>query len=174
MREVFDRLERLGVAYYMTGSEALARYGEPRQTMDVDVVVDLATTEFGRIARAFDADFLVNEPLDMGAFSMASLIAKSALGKAVIILARRDPWSRSAMERRQRWDHPLYGTLWVASVEDLLLAKLEWSEGTSELQLRDCRNLIALNRDAIDWPYVDRWAAALGVAVTLDEVRRAA
>ncbi len=173
MREVFERLERLGVAYYMTGSEALARYGEPRQTMDVDVVLDLPASEFGRIASAFEADFLVNEPLDVGAFSMASLIAKSALGKADLIVARRDPWSRSAMERRRRWDHSLYGPLWVASLEDLLLAKLEWSGGTSELQLRDCRNLIAVNREGIDWPYVERWAAALGVAGTLDEVRHA-
>jgi hypothetical protein len=28
--------------------------------------------------------------------------------------------------------------------------KLEWSKGVSRLQLRDCRNLIALNRERID------------------------
>jgi hypothetical protein len=174
MREIFERLENLGFPYYMTGSEALARYGEPRQTMDVDVVLDMKPAEFDRIRTAFEADFLVNEPLAVGAFSMASLIAKAALGKADFILGRRDPWSLAAMERRRRWDHPLYGPLWVASLEDLLLAKLEWSAGTSELQLRDCRNLIALNRKNIDWPYVVRWAAALGVSGPLDEVRRAA
>jgi len=54
-----------------------------------------------------------------------------------------------------------------------VIAKLEWSGGTSELQLRDCRNLVALNRDAIDWPYVERWAAVLGVSDTLDAVRHA-
>lgn len=173
MREVFERLERLGVPYYMTGSEALARYGEPRQTMDVDIVVDLGASEFDAVARAFEGDFLVNEPLDFGAFSLASLVAKSALGKADLILDRRDAWSRSAMDRRVRWDHPLYGPLWVISLEDLVLAKLEWSKGISELQLRDCRNLLALNRDGIDWPYVERWAAVLGVSSTLAQVRSA-
>ena len=77
------------------------------------------------------------------------------------------------MDRRVRWDHPLYGALWVVSLEDLVLAKLDWSKGISELQLRDCRNLLALNRDGIDWPYVERWSAALGVSATLATVRSA-
>ena len=173
MREVFERLEGLGLPYYMTGSEALARYGQPRQTMDVDIVVAMPPTRFAVIARAFEADFLVNQPIDVGRFSMASLIARSALGKADLILGRDDPWSKAALDRRERWEHPLYGPLWVTSLEDLLLAKLEWSEGVSELQLRDCRGLVDLNRSSIDWPYVERWAADLGVSGLLDGVRRA-
>jgi hypothetical protein len=61
----------------------------------------------------------------------------------------------------------------IAVTPTLILAKLDWSKGVSELQLRDCRNLIALNRDRIEWPYVERWAAALGVVGTLEQVRRA-
>lgn len=172
MREVFERLERLDVPYYMTESEALARYSQPRQTMDVDIVVAIAPARFATIARSFEHDFLVNAPIDMGSFAMASLIARSALGKADLILGRNDPWSRSALDRRERWQHPLYGELWVTSLEDLLLAKLEWSQGTSELQLRDCRLLIELN-PSLDWPYVELWASTIGVRPLLDEVRRA-
>ena len=173
MRDVFERLERLGVRYYVTGSEALARYAQPRQTMDVDIVIESTPAGFASIAHAFEGDYVVNEPMDFGGHWMASLIATSALGKADLILDRGSAWARSVMERRQRWDHPEYGPLWVASMEDLLLAKLEWSGGTSELQLRDCRNLIALNREVIDWPYVEHWAEVLGVTGTLDAVRNA-
>ncbi len=42
MREVFERLEGLGMDHYITGSEALGRYCEARQTMDVDIVLDVA------------------------------------------------------------------------------------------------------------------------------------
>jgi hypothetical protein len=174
VRQVFERLEALGVPYYMTGSEALARYGQPRQTMDVDIVMAMSPSRFATIARAFEADFLVNSPIEVGRFSMASLIARSALGKADLILGRDDPWSKAALNRRERWEHPLYATIWVTSLEDLLLAKLEWSEGVSELQLRDCRDLVALNASTIDWPYVERWAPQLGVRGLLEEVRRAA
>jgi hypothetical protein len=173
VREVFERLEALGLPYYMTGSEALARYSQPRQTMDVDIVVAMPPTKFATIARAFEADFLVTDPIEVGRFWMASLVARSALGKADLILGRDDPWSKAALDRRERWEHPLYGPIWVTSLEDLLLAKLEWSEGVSELQLRDCHSLVALNASLIDWPYVERWAADLGVSGLLDEVRRA-
>ena len=172
MRDVFERLEALDLPYYMTGSEALARYSQPRQTMDVDIVVAIAPARFDTIARAFAEDFVVNSPIDFGSFAMASLIARSALGKADLILGRDDAWSRAALERRERWEHPLYGPLWVTSLEDLLLAKLEWSQGASELQLRDCRLLIELN-PGVDWLYVQRWASTLGVGPLLDEVRHA-
>jgi hypothetical protein len=40
MRALMETLEHTGLAWYVTGSEALAVYGSPRQTMDVDLVVD--------------------------------------------------------------------------------------------------------------------------------------
>ena len=173
MREVFERLTKLGAAYYLTGSEALARYGQPRQTMDIGLVVDLTAAEFWRIDQAFSADYVVNPPVDFGGHLMASAMPLSALGKVDLILDRDDPWSQSAMARRQSWQHPEYGPISVISLEDLILAKLEWSGGTSELQLRDCRNLVAVNSNEIDWPYLERWAAALGLHGRLNGVRSA-
>ncbi len=173
MRDVFQRLEGMGRRYYLTGSEALSRYAEPRQSMDVDIVIDIDRTRFAEIERAFADGYLVNEPIDFGGHVMASVIATSALGKADFVLSGTDAWSRSAMERRQRWHHPEYGDIWVIALEDLILAKLKWSEGTSELQLRDCRNLVTLNRVSIDWPYLERWARAGGVDGLLQQVRDA-
>ena len=174
MREVFQRLERLSTPYYLTGSEALARYGQPRQTMDLDVVMDLTPRDFPSVARAFEHDFLVNEPLSIGGRWMASLISSSTLGKVDLFVGRDDPWARAAMDRRQHWDHPAYGPIWVVTLEDLILAKLEWSGGTSELQTRDCRNLIVADRERIDWSYLEGWAGQLGVDRLLESVRDAA
>jgi hypothetical protein len=173
VREVIERLEELGVPYYVTGSEALGRYGEPRQTMDLDLVVDLDAAGFGRIAPGFDEAYLIAEPVDFGGHVIASLISKTTLDKVDLILDRTDAWARSAMARRQRFEHPRHGPVWIASLEDLILAKLEWSEGVSELQLRDCRNLIVVNRDVIDWEYVERFASVLGIADRLAGVRDA-
>ena len=174
MREVFERLETLSVPYFLTGSEALARYGQPRQTMDVDIVVGVELPDFERFSRAFETQFIVNAPIQGEVQAMASLIATSALAKVDLVIGRSDPWSIAAMSRRERWDHPEFGPLWVASMEDLVLAKLEWSSGVSELQLKDCRNLIVANRDILDWPYLERWARALGVADVLQRVHDAA
>lgn len=138
MREVLTTLDRLGIRYYVTGSEALPRYGEPRQSMDVDIVVDVSRTDFSTIARAFEQGSVVTDPIDFGGHLMASLIPTSALGKVDLILSRDDAWSRSAMERRRRWEHPEYGPV---------------------------------NRQAIDWEYLERWAASLGMKELLAQVR---
>jgi hypothetical protein len=174
VREVFETLERLGIRYYVTGSEALGRYATPRQTMDVDIVADLPVSDFPRLSRALEARWLVADPLDFDGHVMASFISRSELAKIDVILRRGDTWADAAMDRRERWEHPAFGPVWVISLEDLLLAKLDWSDGTSELQLRDCRSLVQGNRDRIDWTYVDRHAPQLGVEGLVQEVRDAA
>ena len=73
-------------------------------------------------------------------------------------------------ERRRRFAHPTIGSIWIPAPEDLVLAKLEWSDGTSELQLRDVRSIIRLTED-LDWTYIERYAAALGIADRLEVVR---
>ena len=71
------------------------------------------------------------------------------------------------------WDHPRLGDVWVLSLEDLILAKLEWSEGVSELQLRDCANLLRTNAATLDWSYLERHARVLGVDEILARLRAA-
>jgi hypothetical protein len=63
--------------------------------------------------------------------------------------------------------------VWVLSIEDLVLAKLEWSRGISELQLRDCANLLRTNTSTLDWQYLERYARVLGVDEILARLRAA-
>ena len=50
-------------------------------------------------------------------------------------------------------------------------SKLAWAkQSPSELQLRDVRAMIAVQRD-LDWKYIDRWALRLTVTSLLTEVR---
>ncbi len=170
-RGVVDRLERMGLRWYVTGSWALAAYAEPRMTRDIDIVLDAALADYeGRLRPSFESEFLVNDPIDLGGRWMGGLIHKRELVRVDLMFGRTDPWARSAMERRERLEHPTLGAIWVISVEDLVLAKLEWSKGTSELQLRDVRSIIRLV-DALDWPYLEGYAALLGIRDRLGAVR---
>ncbi len=170
-RDALGRVESLGLSWYVTGSWALAAYGEPRMTQDIDVVLDATRADYElRIRPAFESDFLVNDPIDLGGRWMGGLIHRTELVRVDVMFGRSDPWARSAMARRERLDHPTLGPIWVISVEDLVLAKLEWSEGTSELQLRDARSIIRLVGD-LDWPYLEQYAAALGIRDRLESIR---
>lgn len=54
--------------------------------------------------------------------------------------------------------------LWIASLEDVLIAKLEWSRlGDSALQRQDVRQLLERTRDRLDRRYVERWVEELGL-----------
>jgi hypothetical protein len=61
----------------------------------------------------------------------------------------------------------------VAADVDLILAKLEWSRGVSELQLRDCANLLRTNTASVDWSYLERFARVLRVDGILARLRAA-
>jgi hypothetical protein len=57
--------------------------------------------------------------------------------------------------------------LWIVSVEDLILSKLEWSrESGSEQQRRDVALLL---KAPLDGAYLDEWAVRLGLSGLLKE-----
>ncbi len=170
MRRVADTLDRLDLAWFITGSEALAAYGTPRQTMDVDVVVDGSPDALSRVARSLESSHYFSEPLRLGNRWLASLIDREGGGKVDLIVRDADAWGHEAFARRREWNHPTWARVWVSSMEDLVLAKLEWSEGSSELQLRDCRTLLRMNAVSVDRAYLARWSRILGVERLLLEL----
>ena len=163
MRPVFDALDRLGIRYYVTGSVAASVYGVLRQTHDTDVVLDLDAAGFARLASVLRERHAVAGPIEYGEFAMASVVDQETADKVDLILRPAGPFETSAFERRRQVEIPGIGVVWVTSVEDLVLAKLAWSEGTSELQLRDCEQLLRLNARTIDRSYLERWATKLGL-----------
>jgi hypothetical protein len=172
MREVLEVLDELGIDWFVTGSEAAACYGVLRQTFDTDVVIDLQPNSFDHLARALPR-FAIAAPVEFDDFAMASVVSIETAAKVDLIMRRPGPYASRSMARRRRCDHREFGEIWVAAVEDLVVAKLEWSEGVSELQLRDCSQLLRLNASSVDAAYLERTAAERGVAELLAQVRHA-
>jgi hypothetical protein len=171
-RDVIERLDRAGVGYYITGSEALAVWAEPRQTMDIDIVTDVVPEQYERVIRpAFEDAYLVNDLIVVDGRGYGSVIHRTEVHKADLIMRRTDPWGIAAFERRRLIDDPALGSAWFISPEDLILAKLAWSEGgASERQLRDSASVVRLQSN-LDWGYIDRFAAALGVGPLVERIR---
>jgi hypothetical protein len=86
-------------------------------------------------------------------------------GWKVDLIIRKDrAFSRTEFERRQTAS--LFGVdVSLASLEDVLLAKLEWSRlRDSELQRRDVVHLLERAGSRLDLAYVERWMTALHVS----------
>jgi len=66
--------------------------------------------------------------------------------------------------------------VFVASVEDTLVAKLEWAKlgGGSARQLEDVRELVAVAGERLDTEYVERWVRELGLEAEWRAVRTSA
>ena len=172
---VVSRLESAGIPYMMTGSMALSIYAVPRMTRDVDFVIECTPDDASRIAKLFGADCYVDESSVRRAareHSTFNIIHNEWITKADFIVRRNEEYRKVEFDRRQSVD--IGGTsVFVVRPEDLLLSKLSWSmNGNSELQLRDATSLCS-SASELDWSYVERWAAVLGVAGLLERVRSA-
>jgi hypothetical protein len=171
-RDVIDRLEAAGIGYFVTGSEALAVLGVAyRATNDIDIVADLVPAGYeSRLRPLFEPDYLVNDLIRVPGKWLGSVIHVEAVGKADLILREPDGWGASAFERRRRIDDPGLGDAWVTTVEDLLLAKLEFASGNLDgLQGRDCTRIVQAMPN-LDLAYVRRHAASLGLGLLLNDV----
>jgi hypothetical protein len=54
--------------------------------------------------------------------------------------------------------------LFVATAEDVVIAKLEWSKlGQSRRQIEDVAAVFRLKWEQLDLPYLERWISELGL-----------
>ena len=104
---------------------------------------------------------------------MFNVIDSDSGWKVDLIHCRDRPFSREEFARRVAIvldESPLA----VATLEDVILSKLEWAHrGGSRRQLEDVATLIRVRRGDLDRAYVDRWVTELGVETEWAEVAHA-
>ncbi len=174
LADVVAGLDGAEVPYMVTGSLAGSYHGEPRATLDVDVVIDPTPDSLASlIDELLRSNFYVDADAARRALderSQFNAIGPDAL-KVDFIIRKDRPFSIEEFGRRQPAD--LLGTPgFVVSAEDLVLAKLEWAAASdSERQLRDAAAIVAID-DALDEAYISRWADALGVSAAWHQIQR--
>jgi hypothetical protein len=172
LAEVVTRLNASSVPYMITGSIASTFYSEPRSTRGLDVVVAAPQASIESFVAMFDRnrysiDNVARAIKDLDQFN---IIDGESGWKLDVVIQKDRPFSRSEFDRRTKVSE--YGLdFYIATVEDMILAKLEWAMlGQSERQLRDVSSMIDANRDLLDLDYLNLWAAELLVTDQLNRL----
>ena len=161
-------LDQLAIPYMVTGSIAASYYGRPRATHDADVVIDPAPEQVDGLISALEAaGFHVNADaarravLDRRQFNVIE-IARAA--KVALIVRKARPFSVTELQRRGRRTLRFAADVFVVTLEDAILSKLEWARqsGDSERQIRDAAGIVDVNPE-LDRAYIEAWARELGV-----------
>jgi predicted nucleotidyltransferase len=167
LEKVVEVLDEAEVPYMLTGSLASAFYAVPRATQDIDVVIEAQEEGIERLIEGLlAAGWYADRDAAMEAWhgqSQFNAIEPDTGWKADFIVRRDRAYSREEFSRRERIS--LLGVeLAVASLEDVLIAKLEWSRlGDSALQRRDVAQLLKRTWQRMDRTYVERWVTELGL-----------
>jgi len=175
LREVAGILSRSDIPYMVTGSFASSMLGLPRSTRDLDVVVDPQSHQVGDLYGAFDPNsWYIDALVVRDAFERRSMFNAVHLesGWKVDVIFRKDrAWSREEFSRRT----PLVvGNVPVMFLraEDSILSKLEWvRQGGSLRQIEDAGTVLDVQGDALDFAYLEKWAAEIGVSDLLERIR---
>lgn len=177
MTGVVEALERLGVAYYVGGSMASSVHGIGRTTRDVDLVADLAMEHAALLVKSLEATYYVSLPAVFEAITRKScfnLIHTQTAFKVDVFVVKDREYDRTAMRRVRKESFDNRQEFFVASPEDIVLAKLEWfrlGDEVSETQWRDVVNVLHVQGNSLEQSYLDRWATELGVADLLERAK---
>lgn len=167
LRRVVDGLEATRIPYAIGGSIASMGYGEPRATLDIDIVVTLGPGSARRLLDLFPpAEFYVSaERVDAVIRSGGSFnVIQPDTGFKVDFFVASDPIEKRQIERRIR--RPLFPGVdaWFTPPEELIAKKLEYfRDGGAEKHLRDIRSMLEISPDEIDLGVVAELVSQFGL-----------
>lgn len=173
---VAQTLERLGIPYAVGGSLASSLHGVMRSTLDVDIVADVQPEHIQALVEALSKEFYADDEMMRDAIERQSsfnLIHYETAFKVDIFILKPRAFDQMQLERRRSSiiaSDPEQ-SVYVTSVEDTILSKLEWYRmggEVSEQQWRDVLGMLKTREGELELDYLHKWAKELKVADLLE------
>jgi hypothetical protein len=157
---VVAALDDLKIPYMLVGSYSSNTFGIARSTQDADFVIELDQGSISPLTQRLGPDLRIDPQSSFESLTMTSrFVANHASSKFKVefFLVKDDPFDRSRFERRQR--RPFLGReAWLPTAEDVIIQKLRWFErGKRSKDLEDARNVVAVQLNRLDLPYIRQW-----------------
>lgn len=141
-------LDALGVGHTIGGSIASSIAGEPRSTIDIDIIAALEERHVAALVAALSETFYVDQEALLRAArerSTANLIHHDTSVKVDLFVAGGTPLDSQQIARRLKVE--VAGrVLYVHPPEDILLQKLRWYRKGGEVSDRQWRDIMGIVR----------------------------
>lgn len=171
-----DVLERLGIPYMVVGGFAATLYGEPRLTLDVDIVADMKPEHVAPFVAAFPTpDYYVSKEGIQDSLRRRypfNVIQPATGAKIDLVPLSHDSLSLETFQRRHAmaYDETGESASFIAA-EDLIVTKLRAFRDTgSDRHLRDAHGVLLNQWTSLDLPLLRRLANTGGVHEALENV----
>lgn len=154
LAKIFDKAE---IPYMVTGAQAVAIYGRPRPSFDIDVVVK-GKPEYISKSVQYAGYNLNSNSSDYKDF----LEFESSNGLRIDLwLMPKIKFEEDKFKRRKKFDINGYSVYFI-SPEDLILKKL-WRYRQEKLpkDIDDIRGILEAQHDTLDFSYIDNTAKIL-------------
>ena len=163
--KITAHFEQSGIPYMLVGSFASSFHGAMRSTRDVDFVIEATAHQLrGLIADLQADDYYAELDAALDALKHESLcnVIDNETGWKIDLIFRKSR-SFDQEEFRRRLPAKLFDIqLHVASVEDVIVSKLEWAKlGGSQRQIEDVAKVLNAQWNRLDQDYLSKWIKEL-------------
>ncbi|HWU43277.1 MAG TPA: hypothetical protein VN132_07565 [Bdellovibrio sp.] len=172
-------LEKNHIEYFVTGSTASMIYGEPRLTLDIDLVLHLSDEDIGKFISLFPENQYYCPPEEIiliesrrDTHGHFNLIHPESGLKADIYPESKDPLHAWAFKNRRR---VVVGNseVWLAPPEYIIVRKLEYyREGGSSKHLEDIKKMLPQVQSNLDFEYLEKQLNERQLTSYWEKVRR--
>lgn len=161
-------LNPAGLRYFVTGSVAAMRYGEPRMTQDIDIAAFVRYADVSAFVQAFkDPDYYLERSTMLEAMeheSQFNIIDNVTGLKVDVMCVEMTPYNESRFQRASKMELVPGVAVPFSSPEDVILMKLVYvNKGGGERHFRDIAGMFKVTGPSIDTAYIESWAPRLGV-----------
>ena len=177
LSQVTAVLEQKTIPYVLVGSFASSIHGMYRSTADIDILAQIEPEHVHPLWEALRNGFYLDEHAMRDAVAHGrsfNAIHFDSVFKVDIFVAKSDEFALEQLRRRQsrRISPNSEESIYVATAEDTILAKLQWYRAgheTSNTQWKDILGVLAISSSTLDYEYLRTWANKLGLTDLLQK-----
>lgn len=167
------------IQYHIGGSVASSAHGVPRSTLDIDLVADIKLHQVDVMVQTLQSGYYIDASMIENAIKTGSsfnLIHLQTIIKIDVFVLKSDPFNQQVMARAVEGAFDLGESeplnVRFSSPEDIILYKLHWFRlggEQSERQWKDILGVLRVQKDSLDFGYMNLWAKQINVNDLLNQ-----